>query len=189
VAGAGRTNVQLRDTDSMDSGVVRTGEHEDLRAVLNIYNHHVEAGDATFDLRPLSMSEGEAWMQAFAATGPHQLLLVDHEGEVLGYATSSPYRSHPAFSQTVETSIYLRPDAQGRGLAGRLYDVLLGRLASSDAHMAVAGVALPNDASIALHRSRGFTEVGTFTEYAIKNGRRISSTWFERPIAVRASVS
>lgn len=173
----------------MDSRVVvRTGAREDLSALLNIYNHHVETSDATFDVLPLSLSGGEVWMSAFAATGSHQLLVVDHEGDVLGYATSGPYRSHPAFSQTVETSIYLRPDAQGRGLAGRLYDTLLGRLVSSDAHMAVAGVALPNDASLALHRSRGFVEVGTFTEYAIKNGRRISATWFERSVTTGASI-
>ncbi|MDQ1659192.1 MAG: phosphinothricin acetyltransferase [Cryptosporangiaceae bacterium] len=161
---------------------LRQAEPADVPCLTAIYNFHVENSDATFDEVPASMVEREKWFNTYAATGPHQLLVAEVEGEAAGYACSSPYRAHPAFSQTVETSIYLGSGMQGRGLGKSLYDALLLRLAAEGVHLAVAGVALPNDASVALHRSRGFREVGTFTEYAVKRGKRISSSWFEKLI-------
>jgi phosphinothricin acetyltransferase len=172
----------------MDAVVIRPGRAADLADLLVIYNHYVEHSDATFDVRPATMAERAVWLSAYTSQGRHQLLVVDDGHSILGYATSSPYRAHPAFRQTVETSVYVRDGAQGRGLGGRLYDALLVQLADTEVHSAVAAVALPNDGSLALHRSRGFTEVGTFTEYAVKNGRRISSTWFERLIGNESMV-
>jgi phosphinothricin acetyltransferase len=162
---------------------IRPGRVEDLPSLVNIYNHYVAHSDAIFDESPVTVAEREAWFQMYAETGPHQLLVAEDRRAVLGCVYSSPYRSHPAFRDTVETGIYLHPAATGRGLGRRLYDELFQRLAATNAHLAVAAVALPNPASVALHLSRGFTEVGTFTEYAVKRGRRISSTWFQRPIA------
>jgi phosphinothricin acetyltransferase len=97
------------------------------------------------------------------------------------------FRTHEITS--VETSVYLAPDAIGQGIGGRLYDTLLAELVDSEAHHVVAAVALPNDASVALHLSRQFTVVGTFTDYAIKRGRRVSSTWFERPVRMQGERS
>lgn len=165
------------------TATIRTGDAGDLEALLAIYNHYVEHSDATFDVRPATMAEREVWLSRYAAHTRHQLLVAQAEGDVLGYATSSPYRPHPAFEHTVETSVYIHPDATRQGVGGRLYDALLDHLQDTDVHLAVAAVALPNDASVALHRSRGFREVGTFTEYAVKRNRWISSTWFERRIA------
>src|SRR3954454_18414764 len=112
----------------MGTVIIRNGRAGDLSALLGIYNHYVQHSDATFDVRPATMAEREIWLSTYATTGPHQLLVVEDEGDVLGYAASSPYRAHPAFHQTVETSVYLDPDAQRRGLGGRLYDALLDRL-------------------------------------------------------------
>jgi phosphinothricin acetyltransferase len=165
------------------SATIRTGDAGDLTALLAIYNHYVEHSSATFDVRRATMAERGVWLSRYAAQTRYQLLVAHAEGDVLGYATSSRYRPHPAFAHTVETSVYVHPDATGQGVGGRLYDALLERLHDTDVHLAVAAVALPNDASVALHRSRRFREVGTFTEYAVKRNRWISSTWFERRIA------
>lgn len=162
---------------------LRPGRAEDLPQLLAIYNHHVRHGYATFDETEATLAERRAWFATYSRTGPHRLLVAVDGDRVLGYATSSPYRPHPAFRHTVETSIYLDPRATGQGLGGRLYDALLATLATTSAERIVAAVALPNDASVALHLSRGFSVVGTFTEYAVKGGHRISSTWFERPVA------
>lgn len=161
---------------------VRPGHEEDLPALRDIYNHHVLHGHATFDETTVSLQERRAWFAKYAPTGPHRLLVAVDEGGVAGCASSGPYRPHPAFRHTVETSVYLAPDRVGRGIGGLLYDALLAELAGTEADRVVAAVALPNDASVALHLSRGFTVVGTFTDYAVKGGRRISSTWFERPV-------
>ncbi|MDI6100197.1 GNAT family N-acetyltransferase [Actinoplanes sp. NEAU-A12] len=164
---------------------VRAGREGDLPALLEIYNHHVRTGHATFDEVEVSLDDRQAWWATYAPVGSHRLIVAAGDERVAGYATSSPYRAHPAFQHTVETSVYLAPDAIGQGIGGRLYDTLLAELVDTDAHHVVAAVALPNDASVALHLSRRFTVVGTFTDYAIKRGRRISSTWFERPVRMR----
>jgi phosphinothricin acetyltransferase len=69
---------------------------------------------------------------------------------------------------------------RAKGIGSALYHVLLDSLRSEDIHVAVAGIALPNDASVALHRKFGFTEVGIFEEYAIKRGAYVSSLWMQR---------
>lgn len=163
--------------------VLRAGREGDLSALTDIYNHHVRHGYATFDEVEVSANERRPWWTTYTPTGPHQLFVAVDGDHVLGYATSSPYRMHPAFRQTVETSIYLAPEAIGKGLGGKLYDTLLASLVDTEARRVVAAVALPNDASMALHLSRGFAIVGTFTNYAIKNGHQISSTWLERPVS------
>lgn len=167
-------------TPVLMESTIRTGRATDLPALVSIYNYYVTHSDATFDETPVTVADRQEWFQSFAETGPYRLLVADDGEAVLGCATSRPYRNHPAFRQTVETGIYLHPGATGQGLGGRLYDELLHRVSATEAHLAVAGVALPNPASVALHLSRGFTEVGTFTEYALKHERRISSTWFQR---------
>jgi len=76
--------------------------------------------------------------------------------------------------------VYLDPAVLGQGIGSALYAVLFGALLKEDIHVALAGIALQNDASVALHRKFGFTDVGVFHEYAIKNGRYIDSLWMER---------
>ena len=164
------------------SSDIRPGRDTDLPQLLEIYNHYVRHGYATFDETEATLGERQQWLATYSDTGPHRLLVAAEGDRVLGYATSSPFRLHPAFRQTVESSIYLDPTATGRGLGGRLYDALLDALTGTITDRVLAAVALPNDASVALHLSKGFTAVGTFTDYAIKNGHHISSTWFQRPV-------
>ncbi len=161
---------------------IRSGRQSDLPALLAIYDHHVRSGWATFDEVEATPGERQRWFDGFRASGPHRILVVEGGRGVVGYATSMRYRAHPAFDRTVETSIYLHPSATGRGLGGRLYDALLAELVGTSARRVVAAVALPNEASLALHRSRGFEVVGTFTDYAVKRGQVISSTWLQRPV-------
>ena len=92
------------------------------------------------------------------------------------------YRVGMTQGTTVEVSIALDVSCRGRGLGGRLYQRLFDDLANEPVHVVLAGIALPNDASVALHRRFGLTEVGTFHEYAIKNGQYISSLWMQRTL-------
>ena len=158
-------------------------------AINRIYGHHVVTGFATFDEQPPTLDERRAWFAQFEHTGVHQLLVAHEGGEVLGFACSQAYRTHPAFDRTVEFSVYLHPEATGRGLGRALYADLITRVAAAGARCVVSGVALPNDASVALHRSCGFREVGTFLNYAEKGGHGISSTWFQLQPAPPVSAS
>ena len=159
---------------------IRPGTEDDLAAIVEILNETAANSIASFDSRPTTVAERRAWFDRFAATGPYRLLVARRGERVLGYACSQRYRDHEAFRETVEVSIALDAGCRGRGVGTLLYRELFDSLAGEPVHVAVAGIALPNDASVALHRRFGFAEVGTFSEYAVKNGRYLSSVWMQR---------
>lgn len=143
-------------------------------------NHYIAHSNATFDEQPLSMPAIESWMAGFSHQSRHCMWVACIGPEVVGFSSSRPYRDHPAFSRTVETAVYVKPGCTSTGLGSALYAALFDSLASLGLHRAVAGIALPNEASVALHVKFGFTSVGVFSEYACKNGQYVSSLWMER---------
>jgi phosphinothricin acetyltransferase len=161
---------------------IRYARPEDLSALDAIHQHYVREGHITFDEQPRSREASGAWLARYREEGPHRVLVATEADMVLGCASSNPYRDHAAFRETIEVSIYLAPQARGRGVGSALYAKLFELLRGERLHRALAGIALPNDASLALHRRFGFREAGRFDEYAIKNGRRISSVWMEKAL-------
>lgn len=151
-----------------------------MPAIVDILNYTIINSNATLAAQPVSVTERRGWFERLSATGPYRLLVARRGSEVLGYAASQPYREHEGFRETVEVSIALGVASRGQGVGTALYRALLGYLADEPVHVALAGIVLPNDASVALHRKLGFTEVGVFHEYAIKNGQYLSSIWMER---------
>jgi phosphinothricin acetyltransferase len=160
---------------------VRTGPgtEEDLPAITDILNHAAANSNATLASEPVTVADRREWLARFGATGPYRLVVARRGSRVIGYAASLPYRDHEGFRETVEVSIAIDAASRGQGVGTALYGTLLGWLAGEPVHVALAGIVLPNDASVALHRRLGFTEVGTFHEYAIKNGQYLSSLWLE----------
>lgn len=161
---------------------VRPAAVRDLPALTDIYNHYVRSGATTFDTTEFGVDERRDWFSHYAGDGPHRLLVAVDAGAVVGYATSSPFRVKPAYATSVETSVYCRADATGRGLGTLLYGALFDALAAQDLHRAYAGVALPNDASVALHQRLGFRSIGTYVEVGRKFGRYWDVRWFERAL-------
>lgn len=161
---------------------VRAAQPGDLPALTDIYNHYVRTSPVTFDTTPFTVATRQEWFSHYATTGPHRLLVAVDGVEVLGYATSSPWRAKPAYATSVEATVYLRVDATGRGLGTLLYNALFDALAEEDVHRAYAGVVLPNDASLALHERMGFHAVGTFAELGRKFGRYWDVRWLERAL-------
>jgi phosphinothricin acetyltransferase len=162
--------------------VVRPGTLRDLPALTDIYNHYVRSGAATFDITEFTVDERLDWFTHYAEAGPHRLVVADEGGDAVGYATSSPFGSKPAYATSVETTVYCRADMTGRGLGTLLYAALFDALSKEDLHRAYAGVALPNDASIALHQRLGFRPIGTYLEVGRKFGRYWDVRWFARPL-------
>ncbi|MDX6235036.1 MAG: phosphinothricin acetyltransferase, partial [Nocardioidaceae bacterium] len=160
--------------------VVRAGAATDVPALTELYNHYVEHTHVTFDLEPFTVEQRQSWFAHYAETGRHRLLVATEGDDVVGYATSSRFRDKPAYAPSVEATVYCHPDATGHGIGPALYAELFRRLADEDVHMAYAGVALPNDASLALHRRFGFTEVGTFREVGRKFDRWWDVLWLQR---------
>lgn len=165
------------DQDPVEIG---PGAEDDLPAIVDILNYTIANSNATFTSQPVTVAERRDWFERFSPAGPYRLLVARRGNKVLGYAASQPYRDHEGFRETVEVSIALDISSRGQGVGTALYRALFECLASEPVHVALAGVVLPNDASVALHRKLGFTEVGTFHEYAVKNGRYLSSVWMER---------
>ncbi len=160
---------------------VRPAVPGDLPALTEIYNHYVLHTAITFDLRPFAPEERRAWFEEHAPTGRHRLLVaVDGDGACVGYAATSRWRPKAAYDTTVEASVYCRADAVGRGCGSKLYAALFDAIRSEDVHRIVAGVSLPNAASVKLHERFGFTRVGVFREVGRKFDRFWDVAWYER---------
>jgi len=160
--------------------VIGPGTEGDLPGIVEILNYTVASSHASFATRPTSVEERREWFEQFSSTGPYRLVVARRGSLVLGYACSQRYRDHEAFRETVEVSVALDVSCRGQGVGSSLYRTLFECLADEPVHVVLAGIAMPNDASVALHRKFGFTEVGVFREYAVKNGRYISSLWMQR---------
>ncbi|MFJ8004275.1 GNAT family N-acetyltransferase [Streptomyces fagopyri] len=169
---------------------VRAGVESDLGFLTEIYNHYVRETPLTFDTVVLTPEERRPWLLSHLQDGPHRLMVAtdtDPEpepgaGRILGYATSSGFRPKAAYATSVEVSVYLAPDAGGRGIGTLLYEALFEALAGEDLHRAYAGVAQPNEASVRLHERFGFRHVGTYREVGRKFGRYWDVAWYEKEL-------
>ena len=172
-----------RQTLRMPDYAIRTATPDDLEALTTIYNHYIANSAITFDLHPFTAAERRAWFDDHSDSGPHRLLVAaDEHGTCVGYSSSSRWRAKPAYSTTVEVSVYCHPNACGRGCGSALYRALFAALEQEDVTMLVAGVSLPNPASIALHERFGFRRVGVFHSVGRKFERFWDVAWFERPV-------
>lgn len=164
--------------------VIRPGAEDDLAPLTDIYNHYVRETPVTFDTAAFTPEERRPWFDSHPQDGPYRLLVAQEQasGTILGYVTSSPFRPKPAYASTVETTIYLAPDAVGRGIGTLLYTRLFEALAGENLHRAVAGATQPNPASVRLHKRLGFQYVGTYREVGWKFGRYHDVAWFEKAL-------
>lgn len=172
----------MTDRPAAHDVVVRDATGSDCAALIGIYNHYVRTSGATFDVEPVPLEEAEAFFGHYSSTGPHRLLVATRAGRVVGYATSGQLRSRPAYNASVEVTVYIHPDEAGHGIGSMLYQQLFADLSEEDLHRVYAVIALPNPASVALHRRFGFTDVGTMHEVGRKHGRWWDVLWMERPL-------
>jgi phosphinothricin acetyltransferase len=162
---------------------IRAATIDDLPALTDIYNHYVLNTAITFDKQPFSPEQRRAWFDDHAGSGRYRLLVaIDSDQKRLGYATTSRWRPKAAYDTTVEASVYCHPDAVGRGCGSALYTALFASIGAEDVHTIVAGVALPNPASIRLHERFGFRPVGVFHGVGRKFDKFWDVAWFERPL-------
>ncbi|GGY22539.1 GNAT family N-acetyltransferase [Streptomyces djakartensis] len=163
---------------------VRPGVERDLTALTDLYNHYVRETAITFDTEIFTPEARRPWLLSHPEDGPYRLMVAaDPESqEILGYATSSPFRPKPAYATSVETTVYVAPRAGRRGVGTLLCKALFEALSSEDLHRAYAGVALPNEASVRLHERFGFQHVGTYREVGRKFGRYWDVAWYEKPL-------
>jgi phosphinothricin acetyltransferase len=161
---------------------VRVATADDVVAINAIHNHYIVTAHYTFDLEPMSAEARHEWFSHYAEKGRYRLFVALADGRVIGFACSSRLRPKPAYETSVETSVYVTPDAVGQGAGSRLYEALFQSLEGEDLHRAYAGIALPNPQSVALHERFAFKRVAHFTEQGRKFGRYWDVAWFEKPL-------
>lgn len=164
----------------MTEPAIRRGRPSDLEALARIYDHYVSTTHVTFDLEPPEPGQRRLWIKQFSADGRHQLFVADGDDGAIGYACSTPFKQKAAYGVSVETTVYLTPAAVGQGVGLRLMQSLLDALTHAGVHRAYAGVALPNEASEALHKKLGYRRVGVLTEVGRKFDRYWDVAWYER---------
>jgi L-amino acid N-acyltransferase YncA len=160
---------------------IRLAVAGDAAAIADIYRPYVEGSHFTFEEVPPDTAE----IAARIANPIHPWLVAEEEGRVLGYASTSPMRNRAAYRWSVETGIYLLPEAQGRGIAGELLAQHLDLLERQGFVTAIAGIALPNDPSVALHERLGFTLLGIERGVGFKLGRWVDVGRWQRDLAPR----
>lgn len=158
-------------------GVVRAATVADAAAVAATYNHYVTASTATFDETPVGVADMAQRIAVAASAWPW--LVAEESGTATGYAYANQYRLRSAYRHTAETTIYLDPGHVGRGTGSALYASLIAALQARGAHSAIAVIALPNAASVALHEKFGFGKVAHFRENGIKFGRWIDVGYWQ----------
>jgi phosphinothricin acetyltransferase len=159
---------------------IRRATPSDLPRLTEIYNYYVVNTPVTFDVEPYTVERREEWFGQFGMRRHRLLLAEEEEKGVVGYAGSTRFRPKAGYDTTVETTVYCGPEAVGRGIGTLLYEALFEALREEDIHRYVAGYALPNPATAALHERFGYKVVGVFSENGRKFGKYWDVCWTER---------
>jgi phosphinothricin acetyltransferase len=164
---------------------IRTARDDDAAAIHAIYAPHVERGAATFETELPGIDTMRERLRARRAHYPW--LVWQDAGEVLAYAYAGRFRERAAYDWIAETSIYVRADAQRRGIARRLYGVLLEVMRLQGITQAVGVITLPGTASVAMHEAMGFTPAGIWRQCGYKLGQWWDVGVWQKELQVAAS--
>jgi phosphinothricin acetyltransferase len=150
----------------------------DAEAIARIYDYYVENTVVTFEETPVS-AEAMAARVAEVQSQALPWLVAEVANRVVGYAYAGNWKGRSAYRYSVETTVYLEHGYRGRGIGRTLYAALPPILRAGGMHVAIGGVALPNEASVALHESLGFQHVGTFRQVGFKHGRWVDVAYWQ----------
>lgn len=157
---------------------IRFATKEDCAAIAEIYNHAVVHTAAIWNDKTVDTDNRIAWFEArqFA----HFPVLVSEEnGVVTGYSSYGDWRAFDGFRHTVEHSVYVHPDHQGKGLGRELLTALIEEARRRGKHVMVAGIEAQNSASLHLHETLGFITTGQMPQVGTKFGRWLDLTFMQ----------
>ena len=157
---------------------IRVATTADAERVREIYGHYIRETAITFHTDVPSQQAFEEQIDDVLHIYPWYVATDDEQGRVLGYAYASQHHPRPAYRWSVTVSIYLGPDAVGHGIGRALYEKLFGTLKRQGFRMIHAGVAMPNEASVAFHESMGLRRVATFPSAGFKLGEWHDVAWW-----------
>jgi phosphinothricin acetyltransferase len=145
---------------------IRAVHNDDFDAIAAITNHYIMTSAIHFGYEPVTAEDLRA---AHAGHPRHPYLVDERDGRAVAYAKAGVWRERAAYAWTTELGIYVEPGLRGGGIGAPLYRALLDACATAGFHSAIAGITLPNDASVALHGRLGFEHVGTVRDAGFKN--------------------
>ena len=158
---------------------IRLVEPRDADAIRTIYNREVLESTVTFDMVPRTREEQHDWITEHSGAHP-AVVAVEGDGTLVGFGSLSPYRPRPAYSPTVEDSVYVHHDRRGRGYGRLILDELLHRGADHGFHTVIARIVGHHEASIGLHAACGFEPAGTEREVGRKFHRWLDVVLMQR---------
>lgn len=154
---------------------IRHATEADLERISEIYNHYIVDSHVSFDTEAWPEERRRQWWEHYQRS----VLVAEQDGAVVGTAYAGPYRHKAAYASSVETTVVLDPAATGTGLGTALLGALIELLREQGVHRAYAIIALPNEASVAVHHKLGYREIGTLDEVGFKMGRYWSTLMME----------
>lgn len=158
--------------------LIRPCEAKDVPSICDIYNHYVHHTIITFEETPVSIADMASRVETYTMHYPW--LVCEVNGSVVGYAYGSKWKERSAYKHTVEVTIYLKDGLSGKGYGKALYSELLDKLKALDCHVALGCLAIPNEASAALHEYFGFKKVAHFNEVGRKFNQWIDVGYWQK---------
>lgn len=158
---------------------IREATVSDLAVIADIYNHYITDTVVTFEEEPVSAAEiARRIEEVRSASLPW--LVAEVGSQVVGYAYARPWHARSAYRFSAEITVYLAPSHTGRGIGSKLYGELFPVLQARRIHAVMGGIALPNEASVALHEKFGLRRVAQFEEVGFKFDRWIDVGYWQR---------
>ena len=158
---------------------IREAVADDAKAIADIYNYFILNTTISFEEEPVTDTEVAKRIAGVQDAGL-PWLVVEQDHKVVGYAYATKWRVRHAYRFAVESSVYLGPEDASKGTGTFLYTALMERLRAKGYHLVIGGIALPNDASIALHEKLGFEKVAHFKEVGFKFDRWIDVGYWQK---------
>jgi len=162
----------------MEQLAIRDATPDDAEAIAAIYGHHVLHGTASYDVVPPPAAYLQDKIAAVTAAG-WPFLIGEREGLVVGYAYATQFRDREGYRFTAEDSIYVHPDQMGQGIGGALLDALIERSVAFGFRTLIEVIGGGAAASVAVHASRGFREVGRLHAAGYKNGCWLDNVYMQ----------
>ena len=157
--------------------MIRAAQPQDAEQITALYNYYIVNTVITFEEERITQAEMARRIESITKT--HPWLVYERAGALVAYAYAAPWQPRSAYRLSVETTIYVASDYHGQGVGRELYSALIEQLRNQNFHCALGGIALPNDASIALHEKLGFTKVAELKQVGQKFGKWIDVGYWE----------
>jgi phosphinothricin acetyltransferase len=163
--------------EGLISLIIRDAEREDIEAITEIYNHAILHTDVTFETEPRTIEYQEQWLSN--RERKHPVIVAEIDSAVVGWAALNPWSPFKPYQNTAEISVYLHEDFRSRGIGKALVGEMIKKGKEAGLHTIIARITEGNTASINLHKTFGFKEIGVLREVGVKFGKLLDVHLFQ----------